>query len=242
MLLSLSGCGGIGPSNTTVDNEVSKQLQEKYNKSFTVYAAGNRFNNTTATAYVFADDDPTMMFTTRISDDGELVFENYVYRLVCRDVENIVNETFKVNGIDSECFAVFFDTDSRVNIQESEISIDDFIEEFNPKGISISILARDSDVINSENILKIYDELFSKLRKLDIGTNLCIASSEDFDKVVEDVKRETQLFDAYRVEVKGIENNVHEMNVRMTSEGLFPTTNEIDEKLSKFESVAGGDN
>ena len=101
---TICGCDAI--DNRAIE-PIKSTLSEKYGKSFTVAVLGDRIDKDTATAYVYADEDPTMRFIVRVDKSGEVVYEEYSYRLLCRIVENEIKKTFEKYRIRSECFVTF---------------------------------------------------------------------------------------------------------------------------------------
>lgn len=228
LLSTISGCKIIiGPSSTEAIEAIETGLYEKYHKTFTVAAFGNRYNNDTATAYVYADDEPTMRFVARVNNNGELVFEDYLYRCNCRLVENTVNEAFKRYGISTECIAQF----SKRNNDAITASISEYIKESGSTDIAIAILCKSSENISGKNIKAIYEDL-SKEIDIKFGTVLCVATEQDYDMVSEKIRCDIQLFDAGRVELYGTKDEILEIYVIYDSGRISLTEAQIDEKLS----------
>ncbi len=227
LLSTISGCIIIGPSSIEAIEAIETGLYEKYHKTFTVAAFGDRYNKDTATAYVYADDEPTMRFVARVNNDGELVFDDYVYRCNCRLVENTVNEAFKRYGISTECFARF----SNRYDDAITASISEYIKESGSTDIDITILCKSSENVSGKNIKAIYEDL-SKEIDIKFGTLLCVVTEQDYDMVSEKIRRETQLFDSGRVADYGVKDEILEIYVIYDSSGMSLTEAQIDEQLS----------
>lgn len=226
LLSVVSGCKVIGTTSSI--EAIEKGLYEKYHKTFTVAAFGDRYNKDTATAYVYADDEPTMRFVARVNSNGELVFDDYVYRCNCRFVENTVNEAFKRYDISTECFVDF---SNRYDAAITE-SISEYIKESGSIDVAVAILCRSSENLSGKNIKTIYENL-SKEIDIKFGTMLYVLTEQDYDLVSEKIRCETQLFDSARVEIYGAKDEILEINVIYDSGGMSLTEAQIDEKLSE---------
>ena len=227
LLSTISGCIIIGPSSIEAIEAIETGLYEKYHKTFTVAAFGDRYNRDTATAYVYADDEPTMRFVARVNNDGELVFDDYVYRCNCRFVENTVNEAFKRYGISTECFVEYSNRyDAAITA-----SISEYIQESSSTDIAIAILCKSSENISGKNIKAIYEDL-SKEIDIKFGTLLYVVTEQDYDMVSEKIRCDIQLFDSGRVELYGAKDEILEINVICDSGAISLTEAQIDEKLS----------
>lgn len=222
LISALFGCD-------TVDRKATEplitQLSTKYGKNFTIYALGDRINKETVTAYLFADDNPTMLFTAKITSNEELVFENYAYRSICRRVETIINTSFEEYGIETECFVDFSIANNYINF---DTSVETYIRQNTPKNVTATIIASTKSDILGEDLEKIYKELFTKFFEINIGTSLFLLSSADFNNIEKDIQLETQVFNLYRLRTFGINDEIKELNIRMTKEGLSMSASEID--------------
>lgn len=224
LLSVVSGCKFIDTSSIEA---IEKGLYEKYHKTFTVAAFGNRYNSDTATAYVYADDEPTMRFTVRAKDNGELVSDDYVYRCNCRLVENLVNETFKKYGISTECFARFS------NWSDTAVmgSVSEYIKESGSIDIAVAILCRSSENLSGKNIKAIYEELSEEI-DIKLGTMLYVVTEQDYDLVSEKIRCDIQLFDSDRIKLYGAKDEISEINIIFDLGEMSMTEAQIDEKLS----------
>lgn len=226
---ALLGCNAI---DDKAIKPIEEGLSKKYGKKFTVSALGDRIGRDTATAYVYADDDPTMRFVTRVNKEGEIVFENYAYRLVCRRVETIVNDTFLENGLNTECYAEFMKC--KLNIPEG-ISIEDYIKDSEAESVDVAIIIKSDVKITGESLKKIYEVIYSQMFGISVGFNLFVLSEEDYDIVYENVRNETQYFGLPRLKLSNIKGNVKKFYAKMSSNQLSLTVYEINKKLSKEE-------
>jgi hypothetical protein len=233
LILSLYCCNYFGTTSNRTAEQITTQLSEKYGKAFTVYALGDRIGKNTATAYVYADDDPTMIFVARVTDDGILEFESYAYRCVCRKVEDAIKIAFDEYGISSECYAEFLHVGDNI---DPDMSIDDFIRynssESESESVVASIIVKTSNNITGENLVNAYNNIYEQLSGIRFGTGLYILTENDYNNISEDVKRDTQLWDAYRLEVFGAEDDIKEINI-LIDKGILPSIDEINAELSK---------
>lgn len=228
LLSTISGCKILGPSSTEAIEAIETGLYEKYHKTFTVAAFGDRYNKDTATAYVYADDEPTMRFVARVKSNGELVFDDYVYRCNCRFVENTVNEAFKRYGISTECFVEYSNRyDAAITA-----SISEYIQESSSTDIAIAILCKSSENISGKNIKAIYEDL-SKEIDIKLGTMLYVVTEQDYDLVSEKIRLDIQLFNSSRIKLYGAKDEISQINIILDLGEMSMTEAQINEKLSK---------
>lgn len=209
---------------------IENSLLEKYGKSFTVAALGNRIGNDTATAYVYAEDEPEMRFIVRVNKNGDIVFENYAYRSVCHTVEKAMMDIFSANGLSAECFLEFSDCKYDVS---ANIAVDDYIKESGSNSISAAIIVRSDDKIGGEALETAITEIYTQIPEITLEFSLYILSQRDYDKIYEKIKSETQLFDFSRLRLYGIEDDVKEIYIEISNGKLSKTVDEINEKLTK---------
>lgn len=222
---ALFGCSDV--DKKAIDPIVAN-LSAKYGKSFTIYALGDRLGKDTATAYVYPDDDRTLMFTARSDSDGNLVFENYAYRLLCRKVEDVIVKTFSEYGINAVCFVSLYGT-SIDTIKSVDISFSDYIDTAKPEGFSVSI-AIESSTIHVSTIDEIYKKLYEELHHVTIGSLLYMLDSEDYKTVAPKIQLETQLFDGSRLKLYGAGNFIKEVQLKYDGMSLTSTTNDLHEE------------
>lgn len=227
IVFTLSGCNAL---NNSLGSHIKSDLSEKYGKSFTVAALGDRIDRDTATAYVFADDDPTMWFEVRTDKSGKVVFERYAFRLMCRDVENKINEAFDNCGIKSECFVTF---DARKDVKaEPDMTLDEFIAANSPENAITSIIVSSGDNLTGENIAKVYNEVGEYLGSVDFATGLYVLTESDFDTVREQVQHEVVSFDDQQLIFGGAKDDIKELLIKVKDGELLWTADEIDAELS----------
>lgn len=227
---ALLGCNAI---DDKAIKPIEEGLSKKYGKKFTVSALGDRIGRDTATAYVYADDDPTMRFVTRVNKEGEIVFENYAYRLVCRTVEKKINEAFAENGFETVCFAEFSNCKYDVPL---DTSISDYIEVSGSKSISVAIAAKKNDKLSGEQLEMIYWKIHCQMTEIESGFSLYVLSANDYDKIYKKIQTETQLFGSTRFGLYGTEDDITEIYAEISDGKLSKTANEINNTLFK-----GGD-
>ncbi len=222
---TLLGCKAIDDKAT---KPIEEGLWEKYGKKFTVSALGDRIGRDTATAYVYADDDPTMRFVVRINKAGEIIFENYAYRLVCRTVEKIIDGFFAKNELVEECFLEFSECKYDV---PTDITVDDYIKESGSDNVSVAVIVRSDGKITGEILSTIFTEIYSQMSETTVGFSLYVLSQIDYDKIYEKVKTETQLFDSSRLKLYGVEDDIQEIYIEISNGKLSVTADEINRKI-----------
>ena len=227
LLSAIVGCDTVDKKAT---EPILTQLSDKYGKSFSVYALGDRIDKDTATAFVFADDDPTMLFVARVTSGGDLVFENYAYRSICRKVETKINAAFTAFGIETECFTDFSSVNNSVS---PDASVESYIKDSASEHVIATIIAKDGNGIGGDNLTEVYCALYSQLSGINLSTALYVLTSDDYDAVAEKGRHETQVFDAYRLEVSGAGQTIKELHIMVTQDGLSLSASEMDEVLAK---------
>ena len=222
---ALLGCKAV---DDKAIEPIEEGLKEKYRKEFTVSALGDRIGKDSATAYVYADDDPEMRFIVNINKDGEIIFENYAYRLLCRRTENMVNEAFSENGLISECYVEFSDYKYDIPL---ETTVNDYIKESGSDTVKAAMIVKADDKLTGEILEKIYTEIYSQMPEITVGFSLYILSARDYDNVYENVKTETQYFGLSRLKLYGIEDDVKELYAEISKGQLSKTVDEMNDKL-----------
>ena len=227
LLFSFSACS----NRSSLAEEIEKQLFDKYGKEFTVDSIGGRSaGNSTTTAYVYANDDSTMRFVVRISDDMEIQYDEYSYRLVSRQAELLINSIFSKYGMESACYASFTPYNEFFDMN---ITIDKYIKNYNVRDLFISIVVRDSESVTGENIEKAYKEIHQQLNYLKIANSLFILSSDDYDRVSDKIMRETQSFDSYRISLYGTEDPIKQIILQVNNNNVSKTAYELNTELGK---------
>lgn len=223
-----------------IDDKAVKPIEEglskKYGKKFTVSCLGDRIGRDEATAYVYASNDPTMMFVVRVSKDGKIVFENYAYRLVCREVEKTVNSAFSENGLTSECYADF--SSCKFDISPG-ITVNDYIKESGADTVKSAIIVKADNKITGEILKKIYTEIYSQISEITVGFSLFVLSERDYNNICENVKTETQYFGLSRLRLYGLTDNIKNFYAEILNNALSVTVDEINNKLLKGGNANG---
>ncbi len=230
---ALLGCEAIDDKAV---KPIEEGLSKKYGKKFTVSCLGDRIGRDTATAYVYANNDPTMMFVVRVSKDGKIVFENYAYRLVCREVEKTVNSAFSENGLTAECYADF--SSCKFDIS-AEITVNGYIKESGADTVKLAIIVKADNKITGEILKKIYTEIYSQISEITVGFSLFVLSERDYNKICENVKTETQHFGLSRLRLYGVADDIKSFYTEISNNALSVTVYEINNKLLKGGNVNG---
>ncbi len=225
---TLLGCNAI---DNSVIAPIKSTLSEKYGKSFTVAAIGDRIDRDTATAYVYADDNPTMRFVVRVDKTGKVVYEDYPYRLMCRMMENKIKNTFEKYSIKSECF-VMFTPKIRINVS-TDMTFDEFFNVNSPESASTNIIVLSDDNLTGENIVNVYTEIGNFLGDIDFATSLRVLTERDFNTVKEKIRNEVEPFDLYTVKSYGAIDNIKELYIKVEDGEMPWTASEIDFELGK---------
>ena len=229
LLFNLMGCSYS--SGEKIGAEIEMQLESKYGKQFTVSSLGGRnAEKKGVTAYVYADEDPTMLFTIRMnSENNTITYNNYEYRLVLRKIENMINSAFAKYGIESVCYieSSLYDDSVGTNITAYE-----YIQNYKPEWLSIAQIIKDGNNVTASNIEKVYKEIHRELDNQFLGIGLYVITSNDYDVVADKVMRETQIFDEYRLSLKGTKDNIKEVIFRISNNKLSVSLDEIDNALS----------
>lgn len=95
-MITMNACSKI---NKETANDVCAALSEKYGESFVAIKIGDRFNTGSAKLYVHPADDDKILFTARIDKNTGAVDDNYMEEKVNYQVEDILKNAFKQEGI-----------------------------------------------------------------------------------------------------------------------------------------------
>lgn len=231
---ALLGCKAIDDKAV---KPIEEGLSKKYGKKFTVCSLGDRIGRDTATAYVYANNNPTMMFVVHVNKNGKIVFENYAYRLVCREVEKTVAAVFTESGLTAECYADF--SSCKFDIS-AEMTVNDYIKESGAGTVKSAIIVKANDKITGESLKKIYMEIYSQMSEITVGFSLFVLSERDYNNICENVKTETQYFGLSRLRLYGAADNIKNFYAEISNGALSVTVDEINNKLLKGGNVNGG--
>lgn len=210
-------------------NPILTRLSEKYGKTFTVTTLGDRIGKNTATAYVCADDDPDMRFTARVDPEGNLVYEDYAFRTVCRQVEDLLAKAFNEQGMDAVSFCRLTPFNNDIEPGTSPV---DYIRIAGSETVYISLVIRDNGDLSGESILAAYRDLQHRLNGLRIATTVYVVSPADYDILREPVRMETQSFDAYRLSLYGTKDPIREVILQVTDGNPSRTAAELEALLT----------
>ena len=232
MSVFMSGLLGCNAINDSTTKSIKSSLSEKYGKSFTVAELGDRIDRDTATAYVYADDDPTMRFIVRADkESGEVVYEEYSYRLMCRRVENKINETFAKYGIASECFVTFT---PRRNINVSlNMTYEEFVKGNTLETAITDIVVLSDDDLTGENIVSVYTEICDYLENVDFGSCIYVLTESDFNTVKEKIRHEVESFALQDLKYSGASDNIKELFIKVEDKKMPLTSSKIDSELGR---------
>ena len=221
---SLFGCNMI--DNNAV-NTVEDELSNKYGKTFVVSDLGNRFNNDTTTAYVYASDDPSTRFEVRVNSDGEIVFENYAYRKVCSRVRKIVCDIFSEYDLETVCVAEFSEYNYDIS---AEASIKEYIEASEADIVKAAIAVKSDEMLTGEILEKIYTDIGNQIPEIPVGFSMYILSEEDYTKVFKEIENRTSYFGIGDIRAYGV-TPITEFYVEINDGQLSETITEINEAL-----------
>ena len=223
----LLGCDDVDKKTVAA---IQNQLSEKYGESFTVYALGDRIGRDTVTAYVYADGDPSMLFTARLDKNGELTFDNYSYRIVCRKTDKLLTSQLSSFGIESIAYTTYENKDYSLAL---DISPAEYVTSTASAFCAISLVVKDTDAVCADDLLRCVASLREQLGDILIGISVYKLSADDYNTVYDAVLHETQIFDAYRLSTMGTSGDIVEATFQYDANGCSMTAEQIDQLLSK---------
>lgn len=226
LMSALFGCNSIDKKQA---DQITALLEKRYAKSFTADAIGNRLGYSSATAYVYADDDRTLKFTVRLGHNGELEFENYAYRRLCRQVETLIEETFARYGFDVVCYADIFGA-SYTSVESSSVLLNDYIENVKPEAFTVSV-ATTSAFIQVSEIKRVYEDLYSELGNTTIGSQIFVLSQNDYEIAKIEGKQATQAFTADRLKDVGTVDEIKVVHLKYDGRAFTSSTSNLDEEV-----------
>lgn len=221
------GCEDI---DSKTANAIQDKLAEKYGESFTVTSLGDRIGYDTVTAYVYADNDPSMRFTAKLDKNLELVFDDYSYRFVCRKTDKLVESIFSQLGLDvcSYCTYEYMDNSLGLTITPS-----DYIDATSSTYLSLGICVKDGNGVTGEQLLDGIFTLREQLGDILIGAGVYVLSIEDYNTVHDKIVLDTELFGLTRLNLHGAKDQIRNVIIRCTADGSSLTIDQIDEALNK---------
>lgn len=149
-MITMNACSKI---NNETANDVCNALSEKYGESFVAVKIGDRLNTDSAKLYVCPADNESIIFTARINKDTGTVEDSYTEEKVNYQVEDILKNAFKQEGISaaSRCMAV---TKDPLSVEISEYTPKNFSERYGFSHYTIYLVLNDgnysaSDILNA---------------------------------------------------------------------------------------------
>lgn len=221
------GCEDI---DSKTANAIQDRLAKKYGESFTVASLGNRIGYDTVTAYVYADNDPSMRFTAKLDKNLKLVFDDYGYRSVCRRTQNIVESAFSDEGLEICAYCEYEYLDNSLGLTAAPSA---YIEATSSSYVAIAMIVKDHDEVSGERILRSLEVLHKEFGDVLIGIDIFVVSAEDYSAVYDKVLQDTTFFDAARLTRLGAEGQIREVTLQYTAEGATMTEEQIDAALAK---------
>ena len=205
------------------------QLSEKYNKTFVINSLGDRIGKDTATAYVSAEEDSSMRFVVRVNTEGNLEYEEYAYRTVCRQTENLVSDLLKKQNMNGVCYCTFspFYNDITPGTTPQE-----YIRAAGTKKLHISLVLENDGNLDVQKLQEVYASLYDELNDLFIASTVCVVSQKDYANLYEHVLLETEPFGAYRLSLYGTNDPIAEVLLVMSENGFRVTEGELQTALS----------
>lgn len=223
----LLGCEDVDKKTVAA---IQDRLAEKYGGSFTVYALGDRIGRDTVTAYVYADGDSSMLFTARLDKGGELTFDNYPYRIVCRKTDNLLTSSLSSFGIESVAYTTYENKDDSLAL---DISPTEYVRKTASTFCAISLVVKDNDAVCADDLLHCVAALREQLGDILIGISVYKLSADDYTAVYDAVLHETQIFDAYRLSTMGTSGDIVEVTFQYDAAGCSMTAEQIDHLLEQ---------
>lgn len=218
----LSGCT---LAIQTAANDIEISLKNKYDTDFTVYALGDRFDRETSTAYAYPNEDDSLRFFVNAKGNGDIVYDDYPYRMVCRKVENLVNKKFSEEELVTECFADFVDCSSNTQF---DITVEEFVERNNSNCIKIVIVTAENPDICGSLLCNVYENICKNLPKITVKFSLFILSEDNAKVVLPNARNEVTIFGADRIKILGADKPFINLLVEMKDGMLSKTVEEID--------------
>lgn len=180
LMIALAACG---TSYSYTADLLETELEEKYNKDFVISSIGGRNSYTDdTTAYMYAANEPELIFTAKITPKGNVSYDNYAYRLVCRKAENVVNDVFERFDISSECFATFDVKNSNIS---TDLSINEYIEQEKPDILRFALTATSEREITGDILKGVYEGISVEIPNVTLGFSLYVLESEDYKNISE---------------------------------------------------------
>lgn len=209
----------------TAANDIELNLKNKYGTDFTVYALGDRLDRETSTAYVYPNEDDSLRFFVNAKGNGDIVYDDYSYRMVCRKVENLVNEKFYEEKLKTECFADFIDCSSNT---EKDISVEEFVKRNNSHCLKIVIVIAENPDICGSLLCKVYENICKDLPLITVKFSLFILSEDNARVVLPNARNEVTIFGADRIKKMGADKPFVNLLVDMKDGMLSKSAEEID--------------
>lgn len=146
-MISIGACTQL---NKQTAADVCEQLQSRYGIPFTATHIGGRLDSDTATLYVHPADSDSPIFTAVIDPKGNMQ-EDYVPRIILTQIETSIQDAFSAQNMACTASA---NITSRIEEQDAEISVEDFLARHGHPNILI-YLVFDASTVDASKIIPV---------------------------------------------------------------------------------------
>lgn len=157
-LLSLAGCNQI---NEDTSKKVVSLLEEKYGEQFVVVKIGNRLNTDTVTTYCHSEKRNDLMFTATMGNDGKIITDDYISRIIGRELEDEIISKFSAEGIDVQPYASIYNPNGMP--EKADVTLKNFVSQYHPEMFIVNMVLSDKldAPESSEQLQSVMKELFT---------------------------------------------------------------------------------
>ncbi|WP_462410821.1 hypothetical protein [Neobacillus sp. Marseille-QA0830] len=214
-IFSLIGCSEIDKEQAA---DVEQLLQKKYNQEFEATHIGGRYgtgNDGTVTTYLHPKNNEDLLFSAVMNEDGKLVSDNYIPRLISHSVNEVIKRELGSEGIDSETNTVVMEADSSSETNP-EISLREYVNSYKPGYFSADMIVKESPGLTPEKFESALNAVYTAGLKTDFQVAIHVISDGNYEACHKEFMKQIQISDSMYVDF----DVVNEMKLYIDSEGF----------------------
>lgn len=179
--ISNSGCSRV---NTELFSMTEQALSDKYSLDFTaIYfeKSHSEIYDSAINVTCYMNDDNSLRFLANINPDYSLNDDEYIERLVSREIEKELEECLKSNSLEGNSF--FTTKDSNKEISDPQITVSEYLEAAPDSFFLGSVIIPSSkfDKDFESNCRSALAQLGEKYPDMSCGVNICQIPDENYE-------------------------------------------------------------
>ncbi|MCM3055118.1 hypothetical protein [Caldibacillus thermoamylovorans] len=132
--------------------------------------------------------DSGVVFTAKMSPKGEILADDYASRKVSRQIEELLNNHLKSEGIIANNLMIVYGSKDPLE-KEFGISLNDYISKQSPKYFSGYLVIKESLNNTGTAFINAFQKTFTDIQNTELVANVWIIPEESYDDIIADFTR-----------------------------------------------------